>query len=560
MNEDGSLRPGARHLLTDIKSAAQYQLKMDYLLSPHYFPEWAGRQRGAEGLNAGGLGFISFDIDHPIAQRAIQTWANKISAALRLQPALLSVCLSNEPVYDDSGRTTYSLPLYRDYLRETHKRISALNESYGSSYKSFDEVLPPPNGFAKDDNRNRAYFDWCHFNNKHFADWHAWMRAAVHKNLPSVPTHAKIMVFSSLDRDKLGWGVDPEQFCDRTEIAGCDAYAFPGADFKTFDWHGHAFWYDLLNSFHNQPVFNSENHIIPDGTGPAHIPMNLTRAQFWEGALHHQGLTTTWVWEEASDPSLNGSIYFRPANVFGAGRAFLEINRFAEELAAINQAPAQVALLYSPASVFWSDKYVPALHSIYTQLNFLGQKVTFVSERQLAETRAPKVHCIIAAHATNVTSETVAALGQFAERGGKLIYVGDENLSRDEYNRPHGVSATFIRAIRFKDGKRDLDSAMRLHDVLTSAGLKLMDVETSDGKHAWNVEYRTVAYEAGTLMPLMNFAANAQTIKLPEGFAGATELLSGERVNEQLSMEPMIPYLLFAKSGSALTRPPTRRR
>ena len=44
-----------------------------------------------------------------------------------------------------------------------------------------------------------------------------------------------------MDRDKLGWGVDPEAFCDVTDIAGCDAYAFPGGDYKTYDLHGNVF-------------------------------------------------------------------------------------------------------------------------------------------------------------------------------------------------------------------------------------------------------------------------------------------------------------------------------
>ena len=205
--------------------------------------------------------------------------------------------------------------------------------------------------------KNRAFYDWQRFNKKHFAEWHGWLSQTLKKNLPDIPTHAKIMVFFTMDRDKMGYGVDPEEFTDATDLAGCDAYAFPDGDHQSYDWRGEEFWYDLLNSFHNQPVFNSENHVIPDGTPPVHIPMTMTRAQFWQGALHHQGVTTTWVWEEARDPSLSGSIFFRPANAYGAGRAFVDLGHFAPEVAAINQAPAQVALLYSQPSIFWEEKY-----------------------------------------------------------------------------------------------------------------------------------------------------------------------------------------------------------
>ena len=104
--------------------------------------------------------------------------------------------------------------------------------------------------------------------------------------------------------------------------------------------------------FAARAVFNSENHLSTDGSGPAHVPMNHTRSVLWQGGLHHQGSTTIWVWEMSTDPSLSGNIYFRPANIFGAGRAMLDLNRLAPEVTAINHARPRVALLYSPAVHF----------------------------------------------------------------------------------------------------------------------------------------------------------------------------------------------------------------
>jgi len=42
---------------------------------------------------------------------------------------------------------------------------------------------------------------------------------------PRALTHAKIMVFFTLDHNQQGAGIDPEQFCLATDLAGCDAYA-----------------------------------------------------------------------------------------------------------------------------------------------------------------------------------------------------------------------------------------------------------------------------------------------------------------------------------------------
>jgi hypothetical protein len=549
MNEDGSFREGAAlNLIANLRRASMYNMKIDYLLSPHYFPEWAWTKPGHEELGMGGLGFIGFNIDHPIAKDAVGRFAERISAAIKGQPALMSICLSNEPVYDDSGRNPQTLPLYQQYLEQLHTDIGSLNSLYGTSYKSFGETRPPDFGLTADTKKNRAFYDWCQFNKKHFAGWHAWMRDILKKNLPDIPIHAKIMVFFAMDRDKLGWGVDPEMFCDVTDLAGCDAYAFPDGDYKSFAWHGHAFWYDLLHSFRGQPVFDSENHLIADGTGPVNIPMTLTRAQYWQDALHHQPLTTTWVWEEAFDASLAGSIYFRPASIYGACRAFLDMNRFAAEVSAINRAKPRVALLYSPASIFWSDKYQGTIYSQYTQLNFLGEAITFASERQLAENRAPDVKVIIVPQATHVTSQTIAALETFVANGGKIILIGENNLQRDQYDRPLKVPARIRQAATQLDPQKDeRDSAKALHQALSKLGLELADVSDFRGDHAWGIEYRVVDHAGGRIMPVTNLGKESQKVLLPKAFARAVDLLSGQEISGGLVLEPMVPHLLRAK-------------
>ena len=71
-----------------------------------------------------------------------------------------------------------------------------------------------------------------------------------------------------------------------------------------YHWQVEEMGYDLLHSFRNQPVFNSENHPIPNATGQYEYPMRHTRAVMWQGGLHHMGASTTWVWEQAKEDSL----------------------------------------------------------------------------------------------------------------------------------------------------------------------------------------------------------------------------------------------------------------
>ena len=433
MNADGSLGPGTTQLFQDLRTAQRDGMRMDWLLSPHYFPEWALAK--APDARGGGPGFITFDIDHPVVREVLEKFGNEMCEKMKRDPALFSVCLANEPVYDQSGRTKWSRAEYDAYLEKLHGSIENLNELYGTHYASFADIAPPGIGLKATDNENRAYYDWVRFNQQHFAAWHAWLGSVVKRQLPDTPTHAKFMVFNCLDREKLHFGVDPEMFCDATDLAGCDAYAFPAANNETYNWMGEEFYYDLLYSFRHQPVFNSENHVIPDGSPPNHLPWAATRAAIWQGGLHHQTASTIWVWEEAADMSLAGSIYFRPANAYGADRAMLDLNRFPAEAAAIDQLPPRVALLYSPSSIFWENTYKDTMLSCYRQLTYLGEPVDFISERQLAEGRSPANEWIIAPAVTHIADAAAQALRRFVQVGGRLALAGTNNFAYDEYHR-----------------------------------------------------------------------------------------------------------------------------
>lgn len=547
MNEDGSLRENALATATVIDRAQARRVKVNFLASPHYFPGWAVKKY--PDIANGNPNWFGFSVDHPRQREVQETWLRTMIGRMGKSPALLDVCLSNEPTYEQSARDAHSAALWPAYLKQLHGTVQKLNEAWGTSHESFEKVPVPGKGMPGDVAAQRAYFDWCRFNAQHWADFHGWMRSVIQSVSPRLPTHAKIMVFFSMDRDKLHWGVDPELFCDTTDIAGCDAYAFPGHPEYAYNWHGHEFWYDLLHSFRGQPVFNSENHLIPDGTPPNHVPQAHTRAALWQGALHHQGATTIWVWEEPHDPSLTGSVYFRPANIYGAGQAMFDLARFADEVTTVNRAPAKIALLYSPTSVFWEDAYKGTIFSLYTQLNFLGQQVTFVSEQQLAQNRSAKVDWIILPAATHVTDRTVDALAKFVQSGGKVLAVGDRNLAFDQYHRERKLPEALAAIPTIKPQAEERLMAQLLLEMLAKGGTRFTTiVDTKAGQPAWGVEFRVVRDGGRTLLPVINMLNEPVTVRFDGLGKSPTDLLTGQPVDlSALKLDPMVPMLIELK-------------
>jgi hypothetical protein len=353
---------------------------------------------------------------------------------------------------------------------------------------------------------------------------------------PRALTHAKIMVFFTLDQSQTGAGVDPEQFCLNTDIAGCDSYAQMIAgvgplDEKTskeyaYHWQVQEMNYDLLHSFKNQPVFNSENHPIENSNGAYRYPAKQVRAVMWQGGLHHQGATTTWAWDEGRDPSLMHTIYFRPAYIWGQQRGLLDLNRLSDEVTAINRAQPTVAILYSPASRFWEKDYAKSVLTIYTALKFLGHNVTFISERQLAAGQVSDVPLILP-KVTHLSRAADVALDR-----KRAIAAGDCALF-DEYHRKWS---------------QHLPSQVSLESEKAAyADLKKLVPSLPVSVDAWGVEYRVIESAGDLLIPLINHLKKPQTVtvRIEHGDDEAIDLLSGKVVAlKGLTLEPMEPMLL----------------
>jgi hypothetical protein len=544
MNPDGTLSEGAKSIKATLLKAAAGRIKVDLMLSPHYFPGWAPTIDG-DDKPIESPGFIQFNIDHPNARKVIRQWLEAIVPFVKDEPALFSFNLSNEPTYANSGRDKYSRPLWIEYLKGQHKTIEKLNGLYGTKYKSFEEVPVPNIGMPNETNARRAYYDWIIFNQQHFADWHAWMNSIVKRLAPNIPTSSKVMA-TIFSQGCMVLGTDPELFCRATDLAGNDCSAYLGVQGRfAYDWVTEEAWYDLLHSFRGQPVFNSENHLIPDGTPAIHVPPQFSYSIFWQGALHHQGATTTWVWEEPGNSALEGSIFLRPANIYTAGKAWFDLGRLAPEVAAINADKPRIALLYSIPSLFWQADYGDTVKELYTTLLFMGHPVTFISERQLAEETGPKVDFIILPHTTHVKSSTLKALNEFSSKAGKVLAVGEDCLTFDEYHDTHRLAGRIpidARITLSADGKNMVTD---LRAFLANNGLKfteLTDIEKQ--KPAWGIEYRSLGYKEMTLVPMINMLNKPQTVKLSlEG--KAIDLISGQPVDlTHLTLEPMVPCLL----------------
>jgi hypothetical protein len=424
--------------------------------------------------------------------------------------------------------------------------VAALNACYGSHYATFDEVpIPGP--------AQPEFYDYSRFNEERFAAWHQWMGQVIHSMAPQALVHAKIQLEGAvLSRwyHQSSWGVDPELFGQYLDLNGNDDIILEpeaGTDWA-LAWQLQNLGYDIQRSLAAKPIFNSENHPTLDGyTG--YVQPEHFRTALWQGAVHGQGATTIWVWERTTDHAncLYGNVMDRPGCAQTVGVTCLDLNRFADEVSALQTVRAPVAIVYSGTSIKPDRRYIRSVEATYTALNFSGLKLDFISEKQLLAGQGRGYKLLVIPDATQLQPQAVEVLSRL--RGVRLALAGD-GLAKDCYAKdtPAGTLAAFrAKALRL-DAKL---SAQELQPLLGRelAALRALPewrlVDAATGGPVWGVEWLPAKVKGRTVINAVNLLRHPVQVSILKGNrpVTATDLLSLGGREPVESLQPMVPVL-----------------
>ena len=517
--------------------AADNNVTVNLLISPHYFPRWALEKYPHLTKCEGG--FIKFCIDAPEARSVIEEHIRTVITEVGEKPALHSICLSNEPVYRTCAEDGFTRIMWSTYLKEKFcGNIQDAKSRLQVEETSFDK-FPIPDW--EDVQPTPLFYEWCIFNHKRFAAWHRWMADIIHEISPELPVHAKIMP-TILQRKNIANGVDPRLFCELSQINGNDCwcrYEHKPGEYAQY-WIEQNMFYDMLRSSGRKPIFNSENHIIEDRE-TRKIPWQHVRTALWQGAIHGQCATTIWVWERTYDEKSDfaGSIMHRPLCVRAVGETSLDLMRFSEEVTALQGVEPAVGLLYSIPSIVYQKDYLPELRNAYEALNFTGRRISFLSGDQL-ESGVPNV--LIVPNASHIERASSAGVRHFVKDGGKIILLGSHCLERDDHDIPLDLGLDKGRMTVLPSGifPRKLRGILLNH--LGSSSV----YPDSEGEMAWGVEWLVTRLNDRYLLNAVNLLRQELTVRWI-GANGETvavkNLFSQVETRDGFTMKPLKPIL-----------------
>ncbi len=527
-------------LIQEINAVHEKGFSVDFLLSPHYVPDFM-MNKYPDLKNNSRYGY-SFNTSQTEYRQLISDY---IEFVLSLVKNIDSVCISNEPNFCSSGAYDYFNPLFREWMRKKYSDdISNLNAAHGNSYSAFDDVNIPSylkntSGYPKAD---PLFYDYMLFNEEVFADWHKMMTDCVKNIRPDLPVHAKmqdyLFLYDGAAVAKMLFGTDAELFAEFCDIAGNDATTYVSQPRSRL---GTMMWYDFLSSVTDKPVYNSEDHVITDynSTFSDETAQNV-RYELLNGAVHGLCGSSLWTWHRNLS-GINTLFKNFPYATYMVGKTMLDLKRLNNELAAFIKADKDIALFYSKASRVMDTKvYEAALENDYAALNSLGHKIGFVTERH--PEKLSKYKTLVLTNVKYIPESSVSEIASFIKNGGHVIIDGSDALSYTEY----GLSAQSEDRTYIRNNSYYMNSctAADFNNALASIG-ESTSIVYEGNKTADGIDFKKVNYDGDNIIALTNVTDTEKTVSMAGKYINLFDL---SEYDGSITLKPYEPMLLAEKT------------
>ncbi|MCL2507725.1 MAG: beta-galactosidase [Oscillospiraceae bacterium] len=542
------------------------------MVSPHHMPPFLLEKYPEIVVDSGPHAFIPFDISHPYPLKVLTDFMEARLPQFIGSQSLKSITLTNEPVFH-SWKSENHLAPWREFLRERYGNdIAKLNGNCRTRYKSFGEV-PFPAMKA-----SALMVDFIDYNDMVMDDFNMVMVDKIREELGDIPIDIKLMDYYSTGKWKSSYdervflrGADHEKLAGYTQINGCDAWRNLDREFQNpldqaFDpvkYNSKSMWYDLLRSANNAPVFNSEDHLTIDDDErmiPEFKPFLIS--DLWMGAVHGRTVSTAWIWQSGNPGSMfYHSLGWRPDLVTAMARTCLDLNRLAYEVTALQNAPADVAVLYSKSShIFDYRNVTETMYDAYQYATLSGQRVDFVTERDIAE-KLGNYKMLILPKTSRLPKASLEAIMAFQKNGGSVVIIGLDSLLFDEYGHMRnpldilsiysnaskimpslnifGISLAFIKRVQQRAFQKALVKEGLYNVALT---------DTKTGRPVAETEWFETEYDGKTIINMCSFTWGVdRTVNISIDGNKCSEmidLITGERFNGTVTLEPFMPRLI----------------
>lgn len=551
---------GAKWVCKMLEEAEINNIAVNLLISPHYFPQFVySRFPETRGKPS------NWNIKNERVREVIKAYLEVLIPMVKDYKSLATICLTNEPVERSAYYGDLYLPYYVEFLKGKYGTIENANLAYNADYKDFSEVP-----FAKYTDYNREntpeFRDYWEFNNMVHADFQKFIGDTIKSIAPDIPLQIKKMWYlSSIDdvNESFRWmcGTNHRLFSEVEDWNGNDCSLWllevqsgvKGPLSKSL-------FYDYEVGINNAPVVNSEDHFIEDGNQDfSDNQYYYTGTDMWMSCFHGRTMAQLWLWERAYEGAAKNSISFRPDCIEAVGTASMDINRLAKEAEAVIKTKQDFAVLYSDTARNYSRDHLNTVYKAYESLYFSGNKAHVLPEERLNQVFDYKA--LIIPNVRNISRDNLEIIKDYIAKGGKVLLFGNDNLSKDEYNKPIEKNLTddiYSKSERFETESEGIlvskPADIEIRDYFYEYAKKLGGsqvelVDPESGKRLDNTEFEYGVLGENIIINCCNYE-----FKAPKKFkvlingveqTEMTELRSLEKIEGGVvDLKPWLPVML----------------
>lgn len=428
---------------------------------------------------------------------------------------------------------------WQHYLLNTHHEIARLNELYGTSYASFDQV-PFPEKLPE--NQAQRY-DYARF--RQIMVSLELTRAADLIRQADPGTLVQGYPYSHMVLEPGSYYqhfVDPELDTENYDIVGCDAsgpYSDQRYAMATVNWL--AGYYDLMRGIAgDRPLWDGEYHYA---NRRRIYPQNWSRAILFQSYIHGLSGTYAWVWVRSG--TVDCAIHLDANVMLQSGQAALELRRTSKAIAAFHDQKNDALILYANAStpyVRQAGKRIMLSQTeqtklVYEGIFFEGLNTGFITETQIQQGQLKDHKLLIVPNSSHVDQATRDAIEAFTQAGGSVVLIGD-SLTHTRHGAALNPLSNLPSVTRLP-GFADADQArvamlpiLKQADVLPSVRLQI-----DNGNAYPTVEWRRAVDDQGrTLLFVLNLGYEPAAITLPESLSNMVDQLDGQHYSKSFEL------------------------
>nr|MBA3710283.1 beta-galactosidase trimerization domain-containing protein [Planctomycetota bacterium] len=373
--------------------------------------------------SAGGTDRCVINLDHPRMRLAIAESIASMCAPFAKRGLPLFLNLGFEYSYVDYS--AWSAEKFRGWLAAKYHGIAELNAIWKTTYADFSAIDVPSFDSTKPETNSARYYDWGDFNLWRFTDFMAWAKGEVRTHLPAALT-------TTGGGEPFGagfWrqGLDEEGLFN----AGVTDLFLSETGSRAL---GVTSVMDLQRSLANRPALILDPEY--------HARGNTCSLMFFHGC----GVMDYWWWPDEVDDFYDSSMKHSPvrplSEVATVLQTALDVRRLARYFAPFPDAPAEIALLYSRASLIQKhpgatgDKtpYSFEVERTFEAATTLDAPVGFVSSQRVLAGIPPACKIVVIPGCRFMEEGVFEHLTKWVSQGGTLV-VTPSSLVADEYGR-----------------------------------------------------------------------------------------------------------------------------